>query len=72
MRGSIRASRAAISSGSASTSGFRPPPGRRTRPIRVSSGDTARSSRPRRIVSRARPVILDKSVMPPLPIFRAF
>jgi len=60
---------AATSSGSASDTDRRPPPARRTRPF--ASGSPSRSSSPRLIVERARPLIFETSARPPRPALRA-
>src|SRR5262249_37896523 len=51
-----------------STSDFRPPPGRRWRP--VGAPLLSSSSRPARIVSRANPVALATTASPPYPTLR--
>ena len=57
--------------GSTSVAFFRPPPGRRTRPEIASPAARSSSSRPRRIVLLARPVMRDTAETPPRPAMRA-
>ena len=69
--GSTRFFRSLNSVGSTSVAFFRPPPGRRTRPEIVLPAARSSSSRPRRMVLLARPVMRDTAETPPRPAMRA-